>query len=68
VEVLAREITLNVIEHMKATVAIKKWALPEDQKHRPHSLAEALGDIAETDGLGPETPTPGTVQSGLSSE
>jgi hypothetical protein len=48
VEVLAREITLNVIEHMKATVAVKKWALPDDRKHRPRSLAEALGGIAET--------------------
>jgi hypothetical protein len=51
IEILAREISLNVIDHMKATVAVKKWALPEAQR-RPHSLAEALGDIAEA---APET-------------
>lgn len=46
-EVLIREISLNVIEEMKATVAVKKWALPEDER-RPHSLAEAFDEIAET--------------------
>jgi len=28
-ESLARDITLHVIEHMKETVAVRKWALPE---------------------------------------
>ncbi len=33
-EPLAREIALQVISHMKEVVAVKKWALPEDQEVR----------------------------------
>lgn len=33
-EALAREISLAVIAHMKDVVAVKKWALPEDQERR----------------------------------
>jgi len=33
-EPLAREISLQVIAHMKDVVAVKKWALPEDEKTR----------------------------------
>jgi hypothetical protein len=49
VESLARDISLQVIGHMKETVAVKKWALPEDQRHRPHSLVEAIDEIADTE-------------------
>ena len=34
-EPLIREIVLQVISHMKEVVAVKKWALPEDQDTRP---------------------------------
>ncbi len=33
-ETLTREIVLQVIDHMKDVVAVKKWALPEDQRPR----------------------------------
>ncbi len=33
-EALVREIVLQVIDHMKDVVAVKKWALPEDQRPR----------------------------------
>jgi len=49
VESLGKEISLHVIEHMKAAVAVKKWALPEDHPKKPRSLAEAFDDIAEMD-------------------
>jgi len=47
-ERLVREISLEVIDHMKATVAVKKWAQPDAQR-LPHSLAEAMDDIAATE-------------------
>jgi len=34
-ESLSQEIVLEVISHMKEVVAVKKWALPDDQKPRP---------------------------------
>ena len=45
-ERVVREITLQVIEEMKATVSVRKWALPEEDR-RPHSLHEVMDDIAE---------------------
>ncbi|MCP4895369.1 MAG: hypothetical protein GY906_00205, partial [bacterium] len=45
-ESLTREISLHVIEHMKETVKIKKWALPEDQRGVPSSLSEIADEIA----------------------
>lgn len=33
-ETLTRDIVLQVIDHMKDVVAVKKWALPEDQRPR----------------------------------
>jgi hypothetical protein len=35
IESLVKEITLQVIDHMKDVVSVKKWALPDDQQKRP---------------------------------
>lgn len=42
-EGLLKEILLQVIDHMKETVAVKKWALPDDQKPEKR-LADAAAD------------------------
>jgi hypothetical protein len=34
-ESLAKDISLQVIDHMKEVVAVKKWALPDEQDGRP---------------------------------
>ena len=34
-ESLARDISLQVIDHMKEVVAVKKWALPDERDKRP---------------------------------
>jgi hypothetical protein len=34
-ESLAKDISLQVIDHMKEVVAVKKWALPDEQSQRP---------------------------------
>jgi hypothetical protein len=34
-EALAKDISLQVIDHMKEVVAVKKWALPDEQPQRP---------------------------------
>jgi hypothetical protein len=34
-ESLAKDISLQVIDHMKEVVAVKKWALPDEQEKRP---------------------------------
>ena len=34
-ETLAKDISLQVIDHMKEVVAVKKWALPDEQEKRP---------------------------------
>ena len=34
-EALAKDISLQVIDHMKEVVAVKKWALPDEQAQRP---------------------------------
>jgi hypothetical protein len=34
-ESLAKDISLQVIDHMKEVVAVKKWALPDEQDKRP---------------------------------
>ena len=34
-EALAKDISLQVIDHMKEVVAVKKWALPDEQEKRP---------------------------------
>lgn len=46
-ERVAKAISLDVIEHMKSTVAVKKWALPDHRRRQPHSLAEVLDDLAQ---------------------
>ena len=33
-EALAKDISLQVIDHMKEVVAVKKWALPDEQEKR----------------------------------
>ncbi|MCD4751029.1 MAG: hypothetical protein K8R59_16780 [Thermoanaerobaculales bacterium] len=35
---LVEEISLHVIEHMKATVNVKKWSLPEEERRRRQQL------------------------------
>lgn len=35
IERLAKEISLEVISHMKDVVAVKKWALPDQDRPRP---------------------------------
>lgn len=47
VETLAKEITLQVLEHMMDVVSVKKWALPEDEERRPPMPWEpgALDDL-----------------------
>jgi hypothetical protein len=35
IESLAKDISLQVIDHMKEVVAVRKWALPDDQGPRP---------------------------------
>ncbi len=60
-EHLIREISLNVIDEMKATVAVKKWAMPKDDQ-LPRSLAEALDEIAETDPENPAVPAAQAIQ------
>ncbi len=47
-EDVIRTITLQVIEEMKATVKVRKWALPEEDR-RPHSLSDVVDGIAEID-------------------
>jgi hypothetical protein len=51
IESLARDISIEVIEQMKATVAVRKWALPKDhpKSQRPASLVDVLDGIAEED-------------------
>lgn len=46
-EVLVKEITLQVLEHMMDVVQVKKWALPDDQQKRPPMPWEpgALDDV-----------------------
>jgi hypothetical protein len=44
VETLARDISLHVIEHMKETVAVKKWAQP-DSHARAISTAQTLDQL-----------------------
>ena len=34
-ESLVKEITLQVIDHMKDVVSVKKWSMPDDQQPRP---------------------------------
>ncbi|MDH3813568.1 MAG: hypothetical protein OEV48_03725, partial [Acidobacteriota bacterium] len=34
-ESLAKDISLQVIDHMKEVVVVKKWALPDEQEKRP---------------------------------
>jgi hypothetical protein len=34
-EALAKDISLQVIDHMKEVVAVKKWTLPDEQEKRP---------------------------------
>ncbi len=51
-ESLAREISLQVIDHMKEVVEVKKWSLPEEQVPRPamsweDSSAEADASVDE---------------------
>lgn len=55
-EHLAKAISLDVIEHMKATVAVRKWSLPQSERQRPHSLAEALDDLATLPKSDPRSP------------
>ena len=47
-EDVVRTITLQVIEEMKATVKVRKWALPEEDR-RPHSLSDVVDGISEID-------------------
>jgi hypothetical protein len=47
-EDVVRTITLQVIEEMKSTVKVRKWALPEEDR-RPHSLSDVVDGIAEID-------------------
>ncbi len=35
IEVIVKEITLQVLEHMMDVVSVKKWATPTDQQPRP---------------------------------
>jgi hypothetical protein len=46
IESLTKDISLHVIEHLKETVATKKWALPESPQKAPSSLQEAADAIA----------------------
>ncbi len=41
--VLTEEITIQVIEHMKDAVKVKKWALPDEEKERRRLLVEGEG-------------------------
>ena len=34
-ESMIKEITLQVVDHMRDVVSVKKWALPDDQQKRP---------------------------------
>ena len=34
-EVLAKDITIQIIDHMKEVVTVKKWALPDEEGKRP---------------------------------
>ena len=46
-ESMIKEITLQVIDHMRDVVSVKKWALPDDQQKRPPMPWEpgALNDV-----------------------
>jgi hypothetical protein len=35
IESLAKDITIQIIDHMKEVVAVKKWALPDEEARRP---------------------------------
>ena len=54
IESLTREISLQVISHMKDVVVVKKWSLPDDQDRRPpmpwemESASEGEVDAEET--------------------
>ncbi len=43
-ESLARDISLQVIDHMKEVVEVKKWALPDEQEPRPPMSWETTDD------------------------
>jgi len=60
IESLVKEITLQVIDHMKDVVSVKKWALPDDQQKRPAMPWEpgALDD-AEPEGDSKPEAVPG---------
>ncbi len=47
-EVLVKEITLQVLEHMMDVVQVKKWTLPDDQQKRP-SMPWEPGALDEPD-------------------
>jgi hypothetical protein len=42
IESLAKDISLQVIDHMKEVVAVKKWSLPDEQVKRPPMPWEAV--------------------------
>ena len=44
-ESLAKDITLQVIDHMKEVVAVKKWALPDEDGKRPAMPWEEEGEF-----------------------
>ena len=49
IEILIKEITLNVIDHMKNVVAVKKWTLGEDEAtgYQPDEDVPSLPEGAE---------------------
>jgi hypothetical protein len=52
IESLAKDISLQVISHMKDVVEVKKWSLPDDQDRRPQmpwEMESAAGDEADAE-------------------
>jgi DNA-binding transcriptional ArsR family regulator len=47
-EVLAKDISLQVIDQMRDVVTVKKWALPDEQKKRPPMPWESTDDTQAT--------------------
>ena len=65
IELLVKEITLQVIDHMKDVVSVKKWTLPDDQQKRPPMPWEpdALDEADPEDETEPEAASDPETQS-----
>jgi hypothetical protein len=45
IESLVKDVSLQVIDHMKEVVEVKKWALPDEQEQRPQMSWEEDDEV-----------------------